>query len=29
MEELLCRFLGVVVGDETVDDEVAAASGGL
>ena len=25
MEELCCRFLGVVVGDETIDDEVAAA----
>ena len=29
MEELHCRFLGVTVGDETVEDEVAAAAGSL
>ena len=28
MDELRCRFLGVAMGDETVDDEVAAAAAG-
>ena len=28
MEELRCRFLGVVEGEETIDEVVAAAAGG-